>query len=542
MDALDRCKPFNTTAYYFSPMPHADLVLINGNIVTMNPGQPKAHAAAIRDGRLVAVGTNTQVLAYADKSTQKMDLKGKTVIPGFIDTHVHGASLGRSLSHISLRGAKSIEEIKEKVRQRAKETPEGKWIRGGGWDQDRLVEHRYPTRLDLDQASPDHPVLLTRVCGHLAVVNSEALKQAGITKGTEAPKGGCIDRDSSGLPNGVLRENALDLIFSVLPKPSDEDVANTCLLACQVMVGEGITTAHWIVGSASELRALQMLRESNMLPLRVYVLIPVECLDNLAELGLSTGFGDDRLRVGSIKILLDGSLGGRTAALKHPYNDAPNTSGMLLYSMRQLEKFVAKAHEADLQLAIHAIGDKAVETALKALEKAVRKAPKEDNRHRLEHASVLNPKLIRMMRDIGVVASVQPHFIVSDFWMTNRLGKARTRWTYAFKSLIKAGVKVIAGSDAPVEPVSPILGVYASVARKTNCQEKLTIDEALKLYTVNAAYSSFEEGLKGSIEVGKLADLVVLSRDPYKTATEKLRDVKVGMTIVGGTVVYARKQ
>jgi predicted amidohydrolase YtcJ len=523
-------------------MLYADLVLLNGNIVTMDSEQPKAQAVAIKNGKFVAVGADKQILSYVGKSTKKIDLKGKTVVPGFVDAHVHGASLGRVLSQINLRNVKSIREIQRKVKQQAEKTAEGKWIIGRGWDQDKLTERRYPSRFDLDQAAPRHPVFLLRVCGHLGVVNSKAMRLAEITKQTELPEGGCIDRaPETGEPNGVLRENALNLIYNVLPKSSEEDLTSTCLLACQKMVEEGITTAHWIINSASEFHVLQKMNSHNMLPMRIYVLIPVEILDNLIELGLSTGFGSDKIRVGSVKILADGSLGARTAALKQPYNDAPETEGMMLYSQNQLEKFVQKAHEADLQLAIHVIGDKTVEMVLKVLEKELRKAPKENHRHRLEHVSVLNPRLIKKIKEIDIVASVQPHFVVSDFWVVDRLGQARAKWAYAFKSLLKEGIVAMGGSDAPVEPVSPILGIFAAAARKTFPQERLTVDEALRLYTVNAAYGSFEEDVKGSIEKDKFADLVVLSRDLYKTAPQQIKDIKVEMTIVGGNIVYTRK-
>jgi hypothetical protein len=441
-----------------------------------------------------------------------------------------------------LRGTKSIEDIKQKVKQWAEKTPKGKWIIGHGWDQDKLVEHRYPSCFDLDQAVPSHPVFLIRVCGHLGVVNSEAMRLTKITKETKPPNGGYIDKDSkNGEPNGILRENALNLIFEALPEPSEETLTQNCLLACQKMVEEGITTAHWIISSAKEMRALQKLNERNMLPLRIYLLIPVECLHHLIELGLMTRFGDDKIKVGSVKILTDGSLGARTAALKQSYSDAPDTKGMLLYSRRQLEEFVEKAHEADLQLAIHAIGDKTIEVTLHILEKVLRKTPKKKHRHRLEHVSVLNPRLIKKMKEIGVIASVQPHFVVSDVWIMERLGKARARWTYAFKSLLREGILTMGGSDAPVEPVSPILGIYAAVTRKTFPQEKLTVDEALRLYTVNAAYGSFEEDLKGSIEKGRLADMVVLSHDPFKIPLERIKEIKLEITIVGGKTVYIRK-
>jgi hypothetical protein len=303
------------------------------------------------------------------------------------------------------------------------------------------------------------------------------------------------------------------------------------------MVEQGITTAHWIISSAREMRVLQELNERNKLPLRIYALIPVEYLHQLVELGLSTGFGDNRIKIGAVKILADGSLGARTAALKHPYNDAPDVDGMLLFSRKQLESIVKTAHEAGLQVAIHAIGDRTIDIVLKTVAKVVRQTPKV-HRHRLEHASVLNPRLIRRIAERGIIASVQPHFVISDFWIADRLGAARARWTYPLKSLLKAGVVAVGGSDAPVEPVSPILGIYAAVARETFPEERLTIDEALRLYTLNSAYASFEEGLKGSIEPGKLADLVVLSENPYETAPNQIKDIEVEMTIVGGEIVY----
>ncbi|UCB60241.1 MAG: amidohydrolase [Candidatus Bathyarchaeota archaeon] len=520
----------------------ADLVLVNGNLITLNPKQPRAQAVAVRDGKFAAIGSNTQILSYAGKDTERIDLGGKTVVPGLTDGHVHGASLGRSLTQIDVRGVKSIDEILQKVQQWAKKTRKGKWIIGRGWDQDKLAEHRCPSRFDLDDAAPTNPVLLVRVCGHLGVVNSEALRLAKITEKTTPPRRGIIGRDAkTGRLNGIMQENALDLIFDAIPEASQETLMNNCLRACQKMVAEGITTAHWLISSPREVKALQQLHQQNMLPLRIYMLYPILYLDHIVELGFTTGFGDDKLKVGSVKILVDGSLGARTAALKQPYSDASDTKGMLLHSQSQLKAFVEHAHNANLQLAIHIIGDKAVELVLQILEQVLRTSNKKKHRHRLEHVSVLNPKLVKKMKAIGTIASVQPHFVVADVWITDRRGKNRARWTYAFQSLLRAGIVTIGGSDAPVEPVSPILGLYAAVARNTVPEERLTIDEALRLYTINAAFSSFEEDVKGSIESGKFADLTVLSHDPHAIAPEKIREIKVAMTIVDGKIVYRRR-
>lgn len=524
-------------------MLHPDLIIINATLINPDSEQPIAEAIAIKNGIITAVGTNEQVLSLKGEETAKIDVKGRTIVPGFVDCHAHGAWLGQSLLEINLRNVTSINEIKERVRERANDTPKGSWIFGHGWDQDKLSKHRYPNLQDLDEAAPNHPVFLRRVCGHLAVINSEAMKKAGIFNDTPSPKGGQIDRDpKTGSPNGVIRENALDLVHKVMPERSEETLTNAIIQASEKMVQEGLTTVHWIISSGKELRILQKLSKKNLLPIRLYVLIPVEYLDNLIELGLTTGFGNDHVRVGSVKILADGSLGARTAALKEPYTDSPTTNGMMLYSKDQLEEFIEKAHNADLQLAIHVIGDKSAETVLRLVKETLEKTPKAEHRHRLEHASVLNPELIQDIQEVNMIASVQPHFIISDFWVKDRLGEDRTRWTYALKSLIKGGIVVVGGSDAPVEPISPMLGIYAATARRTIPQERLNVLEAIKLYTINAAYASFEEDIKGTIEKGKLADLVVLSHNPFQVSLEQLRQIEPIMTIVGGNVVYKKDQ
>jgi hypothetical protein len=270
--------------------------------------------------------------------------------------------------------------------------------------------------------------------------------------------------------------------------------------------------------------------------------IPVSLLNSLTDLGLLTGFGDDMLKIGPVKILADGSLGGQTAALKEPYADKPETSGMMLYTEKELNRLVTKAHKAGLQLAIHAIGDRTMEAVLKAYEKALRKHPRKDHRHRIEHCSVLNPELIKKMKKLNLIASVQPHFVASDFWVTDRVGKHRARWVFPFKTLMKEGLTMVSGSDCPVEPINPILGIWAAAARKSFPEERLTTEEALKTYTVNAAYASFDEDKRGTIVAGKLADLTLLSEDVLKIPPEEIKNVKVEMTIVDGKVVYARKR
>jgi len=332
----------------------------------------------------------------------------------------------------------------------------------------------------------------------------------------------------------------MDLAWKAVPEPSEEELTKACGLACQKAVESGLTSVHWLISSQAEILVIQKLRAENRLPIRVYIMIPVDFLNHLTDLGLRTGFGDDMVKIGGVKILADGSLGARTAALAEPYDDDPSTKGMSLYSQEQLDALVAKAHKAGLQLAIHAIGDQAVDMVLTALEKALKKEPKRRYRHRVEHASVLNERLIQRMKKLGVMATVQPHFVISDFWVVDRVGLKRARWVYPFKTLIQKSVLIAGSSDCPVEPISPLLGIYAAVARKAFADEGISVDEALCLYTVNAAYASFEENIKGSIEVGKLADFVVLSHDPCKVLPDKIRDIEVEMTIVGGKMMYAK--
>jgi hypothetical protein len=521
---------------------HADLVLKNANILTMNSKMPFAEAIAVKDEKIVAVGTYEEVEPWIGKQTRVIDLHGKMVVPGLIDAHVHMLGFGRFLRELNLRKVGSIKEMKQLLRRLVQKTPRKKWIFGRGWDQESFRERRYPNRWDLDEVAPHNPVVFTRVCGHVCVANSMALELAGIAKDTAAPQGGQIDKiPETGEPTGILRENAMMLLWNAVPEPEQEELKEICALVCQKAVEAGLTSVHWFVNSPAEIVILQKLRREGKLPIRVYFVVPVEFLDYLINAGIITGFGDSAVRIGSIKIFVDGSLGARTAALKQPYSDDPSTKGMSLYSQRRLNRLVLKAHKAGFQLAIHAIGDRAVDMTLKALEKALKAVPREDHRHRIEHVSVLNADLVRRMKELGVIASVQPHFVVSDFWVEQRLGKKRARWVYAFKTLMKKGILVVGGSDCPVEPINPLLGIYAAVNREMLPQETITVEEALRIYTINAAYASFEEKIKGSIEAGKLADLVVLSSDLREVAPSEIKDVKVEMTIVGGKIAYTGK-
>jgi predicted amidohydrolase YtcJ len=523
-------------------MPNADLILVNGNIHTLSKKKPKAQAIAIKGNKITAVGTNSEILKLKTPETRITDLKGKTVLPGFVDCHVHMRSYAKTLEQIALRDIISIGQLQQRLKQAAAEKPPNAWIVARGFDQEKLKEKRLPTRFDIDKAVPDHPVLITRVCGHLSVANSKALELANITKHTKLLGSGEIDKDKeTGEPTGILLEDAQSLVKGVIPQPTEEELLRVCGQACEKAAEKGLTTVHCIIEDLRDIQIIQKLHRQNQLQTRIRIIIPVECLDEFDELKISKHIEDDKVKIGCFKVFSDGSLGARTAALHTPYADDKTTRGILVYTPTTLQKSLEKVHKRGFQLAIHAIGDKANETVLDALEEVLKGKPRRDHRHRVEHASVLNKKLITRMKKLGVVASVQPHFVVSDFWVVKRLGKRRARWTYPFKSLIKSGVVACAGSDCPIEPLDPLFGVWAAVARKTFPQEKLSVDEAICMYTINAAYASHEETTKGTIEPGKLADLTILAQDPYSVEPDDIRDIKVEMTIVNGKIIYARK-
>lgn len=521
-------------------MLEAAIAILNAHVLTLNPKKPAAEAIAVYDAKIVAVGTNEKIREYVGRKTRIINANNSTVVPGLNDCHVHMTSFGRSLQTLELREVKSTGELQARVREYAEKNPEKTWILGGRWDQEKFSERRYPTRHDLDAVESDRPVFLMRVCGHVAVANSKALQLAGITKEKSVP-GGKVGWDArTNRPDGLLSENALGRVWKAVPRLTPKELEEACVQACQKAVEAGLTCVHWIVGSPEEIRIIHMLYSAGRLPLRVNVGVPIDLVDSLRSLGLPTHFGNDMVKIGFVKILADGSLGGHTAALKEPYSDRPDTCGVMLYDEKELDRLILKNHKAGLQLAVHAIGDHAVEAVLNAFEKALKKYPLKNHRHRVEHCSVLNPRLVRRMKKLGLVASVQPHFVASDFWVVDRVGEARARWVYPFKTLMREGLSVVSGSDSPVEPISPILGIWAAVARRNFSQESIGIEEALKSYTSTAAYASFDEAERGTIEAGKLADLTILSEDPLSVSPDDIKLIKVEMTIVGGKVVYAR--
>jgi predicted amidohydrolase YtcJ len=387
-------------------------------------------------------------------------------------------------------------------------------------------------------------VIFYHQSGKVCVVNSKALELAGVTRLTPVPAGGAIDLDAeTDELTGVLQDNATNLIWSVIPEPSEEELVEAAGLAFDKIVEAGVTSVHWMVLSSVELQVIQMLRRENKLPLRVCVIIPMNLLDNVTRVASRLGLEDNMVRIGGVEIGADGYLAVRTAALFQPYSDSLATSGKLLCTQKEMNASAAKILKAGLQLVIHAVGDKAVDAALTTIELTPREAPRKGAPYRIEQAAVLNKGLIERMKMQKVIISVQPRVIASEFsvWSAmEHLGTKRARWLYPLKTLLKEGIRVVAGSDCPMEPLSPLLGIQAAVTREFFPEERITVDEALRMYTIDAAYSSGEENIKGTVETGKLADLTVLSHNPAKVSSNEIENITVEMTIVGGKVVYSK--
>jgi len=499
----------------------------------------------IEDGHIGKIGNDRDILSAAKRDTPIWDLDGAVVLPGFTDCHTHLVAYGLQLFDADLRKARSIPEIQSILKRQAQNADGKGWVLGHGWDQEKLREGRFPNRFDLDAAVPDKPVCITRVCEHVCVINTPGLRLASIDRNTAAPTGGVIDHDEKTRePTGVLRENAMNLVFPLIPPRNDAEVRKAVSLAMQRAVKAGLTSVHCVVDQAQHVRVLQEMNRAGNLKLRVYLLMSDEWVKLAAQMGIPTGFGDEMLRIQAVKSFTDGSLGARTAALQDPYSDAPETTGVLIHSQEDLNSTVETAARHGLQVAIHAIGDRAIGMALTAIENANLKVSHSDRlRHRIEHASVLNPSLISRIKGSKVIASVQPHFIVSDVWVPDRLGAERAHHVYPLKSLTRSRATMIGGSDCPVEPIEPLKGIYAAVASAPRGYgECVTAQTAVEMFTKNAAYATHEEKLKGTIEEGKVADLVVLDEDPFQVPPEDLQSINVLATVVGGRVLYASKR
>jgi len=530
---------------------HADMLLVNGVVHTVDPDGTIGEALAIGEGKILEVGTTADLTKRYAADTV-LDLKGKAVYPGLVDAHAHLEGLGIALMTLGLSGVDSIEEVQQRVKADIRNSGGRSWVRGRGWDQNRWPGGEFPSRTDLDAVSDTVPVFLVRVDGHAAWVNSEALALAGITGATSDPSGGKIIRDASGVPTGVLIDNAIDLVRRIMPKITREERVRAVRLAVQECLKSGLTGVHDMGVDLELIGIYKELITRGEFPFRVYGAIdgPGPTWDSLRSAGPLLRFGDDRLTVRALKLYADGALGSRGAALIEPYADDPGNRGITTMSSEELKRVVRDAVDAGFQVCTHAIGDRANAITLDAYEYVLNASGRtgQDHRLRIEHVQVLAPGDIPRFVKLGVIPSMQPTHCTSDMlWAIKRLGEERARYAYAWRSLLDAGSIIPAGSDFPVEAPSPLLGFAAAVTRQDGAgyppagwfpEQRMTRMEALKGFTLWAARASFNEKTSGSIEEEKHADLTVLDQDIMKIPSERFRSVRVVMTVVGGEIAY----
>ena len=530
--------------------PHvADLVLRGGR-VWAGKGLPPATALAVKNGRIAAVGSDDEVSAWTGPGTRVIELAGRLAVPGFNDAHVHFLSGGFGLLSVDLRGAKDEPDLARLLRAHASTLPKGTWIQEGNWDHEAWPSKALPTRRAIDAATPDHPVFVQRLDGHMSLANSLALRLAGVTRDTADPPGGTIVRDAQGEPTGILKDNAADLVARVIPEPTRDMNLRAARAALREAARFGVTTIQ-DNSAVDALPTYQELRARGELTARLYVWrYAASAMAPLVESGVRTGLGDEWIRVGALKILSDGSMGSGTAAFFEPYADDPKTSGLLLHPAADLEKMIAEADAAGFQLAVHAIGDRANSLVLDAFEKAARANGARDRRFRIEHAQVVRRQDLARYKALGVIASIQPSHCIDDMrWAEKRIGRARARDAYNFRSFTAAGIPVAFGTDWFVEPLDPRIGLYAAVTRELPGggppggwfpEEKITLEDALDLYTRGSAYAEFAEKEKGTLEPGRLADVAVFATDLFRVPPREILATPVDLTIAGGRVVHER--
>jgi predicted amidohydrolase YtcJ len=530
-------------------------IFINGKIYVSIIPRRVVSGLAVINGRVVLAGDKSEVLELGRRiKAEIIDLGDRTVLPGFIDSHLHLDGIGNYLNTLDLRGVRSIRELKDRLRKYVEEKRDLKWIIGRGWDQELFEEKRWPTRWDLDEVVRDRPVILTRVCGHAAVLNTKAMELTDLLNDFSPD----VIRDQNNIATGVVKENALARARLVARSSlSDEDLEKFMIDALFYAASQGVTTAGFVSCDPVSLKILLRLREKISFPIRVRIYLnpgtdpsglDTSMLDLVKRMGLRRGFGDDYLKILGFKIIADGSLGARTAWLSKPYSDAPETSGYMNIGKEALEKIAKEIDSLGFQLAIHAIGDKTLDVLIEiysSLKDVSRK------RHRIEHASVVRDDQLEKLRELRPVLVTQPHFVISDWWGLNRLGLDRIKWLYRFRDFINNNIPMSISTDAPVEPLNPWETVYAAVTRgeydnipyyEYTKDQRLSLEEALYYYTMGSAYAIGEENLLGDLSEGKYADFIVVDKDPFEVSMRELRDLRIMATVVGGEIVYLSKE
>ena len=532
--------------------PRADLILLNGAVYCVDPAQPWAQAIAVREGRILALGSSHEIRAYQDEATEVIDLNGALVLPGFIDAHTHFLNGGFALADIQLRDAASPDELIYRIRLKAEQLEKGDWILNGNWDHTQFDQPILPVKEWIDDVTPDNPVCLNRLDLHMVFVNSLALNLAGITRGTRSPLGGEIVKDpATGEPTGILKDGAMSLVTDHIPEPGLKEKKQAARAALAHAASLGVTSVH-DMAFLDNFEVYRELLSENELSARMCVYIPISTIDS-GPLHFPVSTNPDLLKIGGLKGFVDGSLGSFTALFFEPYTDSPEKSGILVADMYPegiMEERIRKADQQGLQVAVHAIGDKANRVILDIFEKIAQENGERDRRWRVEHCQHLLPEDIPRFGRSHILASMQPYHAIDDGrWAENKIGPVRAQTTHALRSLMTDGALLVFGSDWTVAPLDPLSGIHAAVTRQTLDgqnpsgwipQEKISLEKAVQGYTLNGAFTEFAEDRKGSISPGKLADLVVIDRNLFEIPAEEINQARVTMTIMGGRIVYQR--
>ena len=535
--------------------PSADLIVTNAKVWTVDKSHPRAEAVAVIGERIVAVGTSSEIDGWRGPQSKLIDAQGKLLLPGFNDAHLHFLSGGAQLDQVDLKDASSVEEFARRIAAQAAKTPKGEWVLGGSWDEQKWTPAQMPTKQAIDALTPGTPVFVNRYDGHMALANSVALKMAGVTAKTPDPPGGTVVRDAKGNPTGALKDAAMDYVTKVIPPLSHEARVRIAQRALEHAASLGVTSVQDMNPEYGDVAAYSDLAENGELTARIYAAPYLSTWQDVAKIGLRRAWGSSYLRLGALKDYADGSLGSSTAYMFEPFADDPKNRGLLSQSMNPPAKMRANMMGADaagLQLCIHAIGDQGISMILDMFAEVERAHGKRDRRFRIEHAQHMAAKDFARFAQLNVIASMQPYHAIDDGrWAEKRLGPDRIKRTYAFRTFLDQGVHLAAGTDWPVAPLNPLLGVYAAVTRATLDsknpdgwvpEQKITAEEAVEAYTMGSAYAEFQEKEKGSITPGKLADMVLVSDDIFSIRPEAIKDVRVLTTIVGGKVVFPKEQ
>jgi predicted amidohydrolase YtcJ len=534
----------------------ADLAFRNGQVYTANERRPRAQAVAVKGNKIVYVGDNGGLRRFVGPNTRVVDLRGATMVPGLADAHMHLSGVGSREMTLNLEGTSTLAEFLERVKARVDSARPGQWVTGRGWIETFWRPPVFPTRQDLDRIAPDNPVLLTRADGHASIANSPALRLANVTRATEAPAGGAINKDAQGEPTGMLIDAAQRLVSRLVPPPTEEERDQQIILGAQRSAQLGWTQVQDAHGSWAEVERMRRLYRDGRIKVRIYKAISGPSADatRLIEQGPSIDEFDGKLTVRVIKVVMDGALGSRGAALLQPYSDDPDTRGLITTDTTALRPMLAAALRGGIQVETHAIGDRGNRLTLDFYERALAEVPSEQRkiaepRWRDEHSQIVDTSDLPRFKQLGVIASMQPSHAIGDLYFAPaRLGLARLKGAYAWQTMLKLGVPVAGGSDAPVERGEPLIEFYAAVARKDlkggsgngwHPEERVTRDQALRMFTVGPAFAAFEEDRRGTIEVGKWADLTVFDKDIMRVPEAEILTAKCTMTVVGGEIVWA---